>query len=261
MPATITVREVIRQASVLLQDTTPQFARQPESEMVDWLNEGQLFIASLLPLSSSRIDSIKLKLGTLQSIDSIAAVDVIPGDGVALSAPLVGTQLLRVICNMGADGLTAGKTVRLTPVEIKDSQNPSWRTITRSIVDEYCYDPSTPRQFECSPAVTGTVWVRAAINAQPIRVPNTGAPGTELYAASGSNATKISLADEYAQTLVNLIVARSNMRDTEWSDNTKAAFFTGMVINAMNAKVAAITGNNPNLKSLPFAPQPVGQAG
>ena len=28
----------------------------------------------------------------------------------------------------------------------------------------------------------------------------------------------------------------------------------------MNAKVAAITGNNPNLRTLPFAPQPVGQA-
>ena len=260
MGATITVREVIKQASVLLQDTVPQFSRQPEAEMVDWLNEGQLFIASMLPLASSGIYSIKLAAGSLQSIEAIPAADVIPADGSTLSAPLYGTQVLRLICNMGASGTAAGAPIRLVPIEVKDSQNPTWRSVAKAYVDEYCYDPSTPKQFENSPAVTGTVWVRAALNVQPIRVPNTGTPGSELYAASGSNATKISLADEYAQMLVNLIVARSNMRETEWADRNKADYFSSLVLGQLNAKVAAITGNNPNLRTLPFAPQPVGQA-
>lgn len=260
MASTILVRSVIEQASALLQDTAPQFAGQPEREMVDWLNEGQLFIAKFLPLASSRIDSIKLKAGSLQSIESIAVIDIIAGSGVAPTVPVLGMQLLRLICNMGADGLTAGKGVRITTVDAKDSQTPAWRAIAKSFVDEYVHDPSTPVYFEVSPAVVGNVWVRAAFNAQPANVPNTGTPGAELYAASGVNATRISLSDEFAQDLVNIIVARSNMRDTEWADGNKANAFSSMVLSSINAKVAAVTGHNPNLKSLPFAPQPIGQA-
>ena len=262
MPAnTITVREVLRQASTLLADIAPQYDRQPEHEMVGWLNEGQLWISGLLPLSTSRIDAIKLKAGSLQSIESILQTDIKPSDGTTPTATVLGTQLLRVMCNMGSDGLTEGRAIRLTVQEAKDMQNSMWRTNTGSEVKEYCHEPVTPRQFEVWPAVTGNVWVRVSMNAQPAIIPNSTFGGSALYPASGAASLKISLADEYAQMLVNLIVARSMMRETEWADAAKAQFFSGLVVNGLNAKVAAVTGANPNLKSLPFSPNPVGQAG
>lgn len=260
MAATILVREVLKQASVLLQDAVPQFANQPESEMVDFLNEGALFVSSLLPMASSRIDSVKLKPGSLQSIETVAEADIIPGDGIALTAPLQGIQVLRLMCNMGSTGLVPGRVIRLTASEVKDSQNPSWRGATGSAVDQYCSDPGTPKYLEVYPGASGPVWVRMAWNVQPVRVPNTGTPETPTYHASGSNNTRIPLADEYAQVLVNIIVARSNMRKTEWADSNKADYFSSLVLGWLNAKVTAITGTNPNLRTLPFAPQPVGQA-
>lgn len=260
MAATVTVREVFRQASVLLQDSAPQFARQPEGEMVDFINDGAMFVSSLLPMASSRIDTVKLQPGTLQSIDTVSPANVIPGDGVPLTQPLQGIQVLKVLCNMGSTGLAAGKAIRVVPAEIKDAQNLSWRGVAGTTIDQVCIDPGTPKHFENYPAVQGPVWVRMAWCVQPQRVPYTGTPEAPQYHAAGTNPTTIPLADEYAQVLVNFIVARSHMRENEWTDRNKGDYFTGLVLNWMNAKVAAITGTNPNLKMLPFAPQPVGQA-
>lgn len=228
--------------------------------MVDFLNEGAMFVSSLLPMASSRIDTVKLNPGGLQSIDTVAKADIIPGDGVALTGPLQGIQVLRVLCNMGTTGLQAGKAIRTTPAEIKDAQNLSWRGVAGATIDQVCIDPGTPKYFEAYPAVQGPVWVRMAWCVQPVPVPYTGTPEAPQYGSAGSNITTIPLADEYAQVLVNYIVARANMRETEWADRNKGDYFSGLVVNWMNAKVAAITGTNPNLKMLPFQPAPVGQA-
>lgn len=260
MAATILVREVFKQASVLLQDIAPQFANQPESQMVSFLNEGALFFSSLLPMANSRIDSLKLAPGTLQCIESVPPENVIPGDGVALTAPMQGIQVLRVLCNMGPAGVTAGKAVRVVPLDMKDAINLSWRGVVGTGIDQVCSDPSTPKYFENSPAVQGPTWVRIAANWQPIPVPYSGTPESPQYGATGNSTYKIPLADEYANPLVNWIVARSNARDTEWADGNKATYFSGLVLEFLNGKVAAVTGNNPNLRKLPFAPQPVAQA-
>ena len=68
------------------------------------------------------------------------------------------------------------------------------------------------------------------------------------------------MSDEYIDDLVNYIVARANMKPVEWADGNKAAYFTSLFTGSLNAKVVAVTGNNPNLTRLPFAPEPVGRA-
>jgi hypothetical protein len=70
----------------------------------------------------------------------------------------------------------------------------------------------------------------------------------------------IQVRDEFIDDLVNYVVARANMKDAEWADANKAQFFQSMFLGSLNAKVAAITGSNPNLKRLPFAPEPIGAA-
>jgi hypothetical protein len=258
--ATVTVREVFRQASALLQDTDPQFARSPERQMVDFLNEGALFISSLLPMANSRIDTIRVKPGSLQSIETVAQADVIPGDGVPLTQPLRGIQVLRAICNMGSDGLTPGRTIRVVPAEIKDAMNLFWRTPGAPEIDQICIDPNTPKYFEFSPALSVPVWVRMAWTVQPTPVPYTGTPLAPQYGVNGTDNLAIPLGDEYATVLTNWIVARSNMRDTEWADRNKGDYFAQQVVSWLNAKVTATAGANPNLETLPFQPQPLGQA-
>lgn len=264
MARTTTVREVLYRVSVLQQDVVPQFQRWPEAQTVMWLDDAQMAVWKFLPLAASRIDAIKLKPGTLQSIESIAVVDCKPGVGGAPTQPVLGTQLIHLVNNMGADGLTPGRAIRLTSREQMDAQSPDWHTVAKPAVECFMFEPETPRNFYVTPGVTASpdVWVRLAYTAQPAKIPNTGVPGAELYKYDGTNAQLISIGDEHIDDLVNYVMARSWMRNSQNAgEPQKAAQFAGMFLQSINSKVAAVVGNSPNLKKLPFAPEPVGQAG
>ena len=264
MARTVTVKEVMWRISVQLQDTVPQFTRWPERETVMWLDDAQMAVWKFLPLSASRIDAIKLKPGTLQSIESIAAADCKPGDGSTPSAPILGTQLLRLLNDMGADGLTPGNAIRLVSRDMMDAQSPTWRTVARSPVECFMFDPDTPRYFEVTPGVPvgpAVRWVRIAYTAQPVAIPNTGTEGSEIYKIDGGNTTKLSIADEHIDDIVNYMAARAHLKNAQQSDgDAKFPAFVSLFVNSINAKVTAMTGNNPNLKRLPFAPEPIGAA-
>jgi len=262
MAATALVREVLRRVSVLLQDSVPQFNRWSETELVDWLGDAEMAITKFLPAACSRIDAIKLKPGTLQSIEEIAPADCIQADGTLPVATLRGVQLLRAWCNMGADGQTPGAAIRVIDGDSLDTLDPSWHTVKKTVVRSYFYDPATPLHFHVTPGAHATtpVWARIAWIAQPAKIPNTGTPEAPLYAADGASTLRISLADQYVDDLVNYVVARANMKDTQWADGNKAAAFTNLFTGSLNAKVASLTGSSPNLTRLPFAPDPVGVA-
>jgi hypothetical protein len=265
MAGTILVKDAIWRISSLLQDVSPQFTRWPEKEIVNWLNDAHLAITKFLPAASSRVDAIKLVPGTRQSIESIAAASCKPGDGSTPAAAILGTQVLDVIRNMGADGLTPGNSIRLLTDgrEVMDSLNPGWHSITGTAVTGYMYDPRMPRYFYVTPGVPATPdkWAEVAYTAQPIAIPNTGTAGSELYLVSGVSTTKISVNDEHIDDLVNYVCARAFMKNATFSANGPAAAnYTALFTGSLNAKVTALTGNNPNLQRLPFAPEPIGAA-
>lgn len=262
MASTVLVKDALWRVSVLLQDTSPQFQRQPEGELVDWWNDGQVAITKYLPAACSRVDAIKLAPGTRQSIERILAANCKPGDGSTPDTPILGTQLLDLICNMGANGTTPGRSIRPVDRRILDSQTPTWHTITGTAVASYTHDPRTPRYFFVTPAVPASpaVWVMASFTAQPIMIPNTGTPGAPAYAKDGGSTTTISIADEFLDDLVNYVMARAHMKEVEWADKAVAQAYTTLFTGSLNAKIEALTGNNPNLKRLPLAPAPLGAA-
>lgn len=265
MAGTILVKDAIWRISSLLQDVSPQFTRWPEKEIVNWLNDAHLAVTKFLPAACSRIDAIKLAPGTRQSIEAIAAANCKPGDGTVPAGPVLGTQLLDVIRNMGADGATPGKGIRMMADgrDVLDAQSPNWHSETGTAVSGYMYDPRTPRYFYVTPGApaSSALWAEVAYTAQPVAIPNTGAVGSELYLIGGVNTTKIGLADEHIDDLVNYTCARALMKDAEFAGGSAlVAGFTSMFTGSINAKVIAITGNNPNLKRLPFAPEPIGRA-
>lgn len=264
MAGTITVREVLRRVSVLLQDNDPQFSRQPETELVDWLNDAQRAIYTFLPSACSRIDAIRLTPGTLQSIESIPVAYCKPGDGSTPIVEVVGAMLLDVVCNMGEDGVTHGAAVRAITDgrEVLDTLVPNWHTAKDVTIINWVYDPRTPRRFYVYPGAHATtpVWVRIALVAEPVVIANTGTPGAELYPASGSSTVKISVHDEHVDDLVNYCCARALMKNAQFSTATNAGAFTQMFMGSINAKSQALLGYNPNLKHLPFAPAPIGSA-
>lgn len=58
MASTITVKEALWRAGVILQDVSPQFVRHPEAELVTWTDDAQLALFKFLPSSGSRIDTV-----------------------------------------------------------------------------------------------------------------------------------------------------------------------------------------------------------
>jgi len=266
MPGTIKVKEVLRRVSGLMQDTKPQFARMREREMVDFLNDAQSAICTYLPSSCSRIDALRLVPGTLQSIENIPAASCKPGDGSVPAAPVIGTMLLDLPCNMGSTGTVPGRAIRSNTEgrELLDSITPNWHIDAGTEVRSFLFDPRMPRHFHVVPGVHATtpVWVRAAYIAMPLAIPNTGTPGAELYADAGSSTVTISVHDEHVDDLVNYVCARLLMKNAQYSLSTgmSAETFAALFTGSINAKAQAILGNNPNLKHLPFAPTPAGAA-
>lgn len=263
MASTLKVRELLGRVSTLLLDADPQFNAWPEADLVNWLNDGQLAIAKYFPAGAGRVDSIRLKPGTLQSIDTIAADHCKQEDGTNPSGPIYGLELFGLVCNMGSDGLTPGLAIG-EPVDrrLLDSQNPNWHMQTGMVVYDYAQDPRTPQHFLVCPAVpsTGQVWVRVSYAARPAKVPDGGAPGSEKYLSGGSDATLLSIADECADDLANYIVARAHLTNSKFADLTKYQTFASLFTGSINARVMALTGYNPNLQRLPFAPSPIAEA-
>lgn len=262
MASTILVKDALWRVSDLLQDVDPQYQRYPERELVRWLNDAQAVIAKFLPSSCSRIDSIKLRAGNLQSIATVAAADCLPGDGSTRTAPLYGTSLIALLCNMGPNGATPGDAIRVVDRRQLDAQARGWHAETALKVSGYVYDPMTPRQFLTTPGVPAgaSVWVRMSWTVRPDQIPAGGAPGSPIYAYGGSSAQALTVDDEYLDDIVNYAVARANLKATEWADASKAGAFTQLFVESINAKVTTLTGTNPNLKRLPMAGEPIGAA-
>lgn len=265
MAATFTVQETVWRISLLLNDSQDQFSAWPESDIVRWLDDAQLAIVKYLPLSASAIYSMLLERGnTLQSIERLVPSKVKNWKGVAPSQDVLGLQLIEVMNNMGADGVTPGEAIRIIDAERLNTRTPNWRTVRGSKVRSYTFNPLVPMHFEVTPAppADSDLWVRIAMAAQPARIPNDGTPGAERYRMDGGtdDETTISVHDENIDTIVNYVVARANMEPVDWADPQKASAFTSLWAESMNTKVQTATGTNPNLGRLPFAPQPLAAA-
>ncbi len=260
MASTVLVKDVLWRVSVLLQETTPQFVHWPEQELVPLIDDAQAAIAKYVPSAGSRLDTIRLQTGTRQSIETIPAAECKPGDGSTPAVPVLGTMVLDLIRNMGTNGTTPGRAIRVTDREKLDESVPDWHTRTGAAVLSFMFDPRAPKYFYVAPALSARTWVEILYSAQPVKLPPGGAPGSEVYKFDGASTTTLSLGDENLDDIVNYVVARAHMKDAEWADSSKAAQFASAFLGSLNARVLALTGNNPNLTVLPFSTEPLGRA-
>lgn len=257
------VRDFLDRVCTTLHDSAPQFKRWGERELVNWTNDGQRAIAKYLPQAGARTDAFRLAPGTLQRIDRILAARLKDREGATPAADVKGVMLLDLVCNLGADGLTRG--VSVSPVErsVLDRANRSWHaSAAATSVDHFSYDPRNPLVFYVTPPVhpSTPVWVEMAWAAQPAEVPAGGAPGQELYKVTGGSTAALAIDDLYADDLLHYVCARAHMKDSEDGDSGNASAHVQTFLASLNTQVQAITGNNPNLQILPFAPEPLGAA-
>lgn len=221
--ATIAVTDIINRAATLLQD--PTNIRWPQAELLDWVNDGQREIALFKPNAFVKNTGVQLAAGTRQTI---------PTDGVSL---------VDIVRNLGADGMTSGRAVRVVSREILDSQIPNWHSDTPSnAVKHFTYTPLDPKHFYVYPPQ-----------------PDISRGYVEMvYVAYPTNCTlssTISLDDIYMSALLNYVLYRAYSKDAEFAANAAAASsyyqtFQGI----LTGKITAEGASNPNVALGPFNP-------
>lgn len=211
---TTTVASLLSKAATILQDTSN--VRWTVSELLGWLNDGQRDLVALKPNANTKNTPVQLVQGTKQSL---------PSDAVSL---------LDVIRNMGTDGSTPGKAIRLVSREIIDNQVPDWHSSTaNAVVRHFTYSPFDPKNYYVYPP-------QPASSRGYVEI---------LYSASPANCTSdgnIQLDDVYATALMNYVIAKAYAKDAEYANGAQASAYMGMFTASLQGKVAAETAVNPN---------------
>jgi len=226
--ANLAVSAMLSRCAVILQD--PTNIRWPQTELLDWLNDGQREIVLYKPNTSVKNTTVTLAAGTKQ---------ILPTDGIAL---------IDVVRNMGTSpGTTPGNAIRMVSREILDSQITNWHATTPSAtVKHFMFSALDPKSYYVYPPQPNSSfgYVEIIYSASPTDCVNTS-PGTD----------KIQIDDVYATALVNYILYRAYSKDAEYAANAQAALayyqqFQGI----LQGKVTGEAVLNPNQALAPFNP-------
>ena len=224
---TTTASSVIRRAAETLQDLTA--VRWGTAELVRYLNDGQREILLYRPDAFATVTSLALGAGTRQVLPSTAA------------------KLLSVIRNTAT--ASNKQAVRIINRQLLDSQVPDWHAAPPSVsVVHYMYDPITPREFFVYPPATALSQLDIVVAQYPagITEPSTA---NAVFSDVGGN---IGVPDELANALVNYVIARAYMKDTEQAGNAaRAQAHYAMFTSALNADFQSTTSTVPSTAGAP----------
>lgn len=224
---TIAVRDIIRKARIILQDEDA--VRWPDTEMLGWVNDGQREIVLLKPNAHSKTVTIALSPGTRQTLPDECIL------------------LLDVVRNMGTDGQTPSRAIRIALREMLDAQVPDWhssRPDREARVKHYLYSPEMDAKtfFVWPPQPEPpeqTMQVEVMYSASPPEVQIDGA---------------IAISDPYSGLLLDYVLYRANAKDAEHSPVAQlAAAWRETFLSSLSGKNHADTAANPN-HAAPAAP-------
>lgn len=213
---TIIANSVIAKAQIILQDTTG--VRWPsETELLGWLNDGQREVVVFKSNANVKNVAVRLSTGTRQTL---------PEDCV---------QLVDVVRNMGTNGTTPGRAIRIAYREVLDAQVPNWHAATpKAEVRHFMYSVLDPKIFWVYPPQPATAQGFVDL----------------IYGATPTNATlngPIQIDDIYQNVLVDYILYRAFSKDTEAAaDVNRAATYQNAYLSSLTGKMKMEAGANPN---------------
>lgn len=234
---TLTGANLISRIQDSLQDTTG--VRWTEAELLRYINDAQREVVNFKPQASADHSNVQLVTGTEQSI------------------PDVALSLIKVVRNMSATGgsATGKKSIRLVDEDILNSIEPDWHdpTVTGdaahgSVIKHYVFDPDDPRKFYVYPGV------KAGENAYVELI--TSRSPTDLSATSST----IYIDDIYGNALVDYVLFRCYMKDSEFAGNAqRASQHYQLFLNSVSSGISSKNLINPNFdrNGQNIAPPPV----
>ena len=183
--------DIATRVRTLLNDQTAPY-RWLDSEIILWTNDAQKMIVINRPDSCVQNSVVSLVAGTLQSVPSTAI------------------RLLDVVRNMGADGSTPGRAIRIVERDLVDSLDPNWHAAKGALViKNFMYDERNPRQFFVNPPATSSSMVLVSCSKNP----------ATLTALTDT----LEVNDIYLQVIVDYVMFRAYSKDAEFSANAQLA--------------------------------------
>lgn len=216
---TILARSVVTKAERIIQDLDG--VRWPYDEMLGWLNSGQREIVLLRPDASSRTVKFQLLEGTQQN------------------APATALRMLRVVRNLGSDGNTPGRAIRLCEFEVLDSQIPDWHAPSRANATaiHWLYDEAEPKTFYVYPPQpsSGRGWINAVVSQSPADC--TMKDVKNDIGETGTADSVISIDDIFEGPLIDYLRYRALSKETKYAgDGGKADQAYGKFLTALGVK-------------------------
>ena len=160
-----------------------------QETLLDWANQGERKIVSLVPQANPVIESVALDAGVKQSI---------PSGGIAF---------IKVIRNMGTDGTTTGRVVTPSSVEALAAFAPDWTSETAvAAIYNAMPEPLDPTTYYVSPPADGSNYVELEYSDTPTVID---------YDGSGTWKTSSpTIKEGYVDPLVNYILYRAFSQDS-----------------------------------------------
>ena len=221
---TITAGTIVGQAATQLTDIAN--VRWTQAELLQWLNAGLRQIVTMQPNATSKLSVVTLVAGTRQLI------------------PTDGWMLLRVHRNMGTNGTTPGRAIRVISREILDAFNPYWHTDTSTLeVKNFIYDIEDQAAFYVYPPNIGGQQIELNYSQQP----------TDLTLTQ-----VIPIFDVFASALLDYIMYRACSKDAEYAPGLALAqaylttFTAAIAVKDKSEKEVApdnaLSGRNPAVR-------------
>jgi len=184
---TTTVQSLLKSAQTALSDLTG--ITWPATELATYLNDGQRQLVIVRPDAGAT---------TASFVPAAGARQVLPAGAVVL---------------MDIPRNTAGtkKAIRKVDQAMLDAFNPDWQSMTGvTEIIHFSYDPREPNVFMLYPPAAGAgASVELIYSAMPADV---ATPGGAAYSTATGN---ISVADQWAEALLNYVLARAYAKDGE----------------------------------------------
>lgn len=206
--------------SEILQDTAN--VTWTAAQLIEWLNDAIRSLVLVRPDASAITSAMQLAGGTKQVL---AAGEL---------------RLIRVVRNMGANGTTPGRAIRLGDMMALDAFYPDWHTEAAAVVvKEYMFDEARPDEFWVTPPVHATtaVWVEVVRSVLPTAV-----------TAAGDT---IPVDDIYSPALIEWCCYRAFSRDSENTPNwQRAARHFAAFFNLLQIKMQSDMAINPKVRAM-----------
>lgn len=195
--------------------------RWSDVELLSWLSDGQRAIVAVAPSAYARTTAMKLVAGTKQSV---------PDDGY---------MLLTVTRNMGLDGASPGRAIRISQRDAIDGFNPDWHRANQTqTIQNYIYDPAQKTVFYVYPPANGESYIEVVYSASP---PDINTLGSLIH-----------LPDIYQTPLFDYVMFRALQKDSDFGAGQQLAATYRQLFEAfMNASSSAELAENPNLQLAP----------